>query len=435
MSHPPFRSKKIYFLLLSFLLGLLWLNDSKPCAYLDEASSSFPLLDTFKTAMGISESDTGILVLTDLPSHPPVFRRDPRMQPILTDHQRFALEWARGFATTFPRKNVTLGFYQEVGAHGRPLPERLWIHDIKDPLPSSTHGLLTRDGVLFSETLKSHPLVIAITRYSATSNLKAPAREMGFRGFTMPGFTQEMMPALRVDAAKVFHYCAIIGNLLDEAESANLVFEAKENAGSTTPTRYELFVDLRQRQSSRDQAVTNPGIISNLPFGEAFIVPFEGTSTEKSRTSGILPVQLGDEVVLYEVVHNRAVRVMSQGSRSVTEQSHLNEEPAYGNIAEVGFGVLSMLGLPALPNEPGNVLYNEKLGLHVAFGKSDHFKGGTVGDKDFNDSRKAVHIDRVYLKDTQPLVQIKSVTLRMDSGTERLLMVNGTYAPGIFNTP
>ncbi|MEO1370128.1 MAG: hypothetical protein AAFX50_23340, partial [Acidobacteriota bacterium] len=44
----------------------------------------------------------------------------------------------------------------------------------------------------------------------------------------------------------------------------------------------------------------------------------------------------------------------------------------------------------------GEILLDEKLGLHIAFGRSDHF-GGTVGPGDFSSPDAVVHIDRVYL--------------------------------------
>ena len=70
---------------------------------------------------------------------------------------------------------------------------------------------------------------------------------------------------------------------------------------------------------------------------------------------------------------NKAVRVLSSGPASEEEADHIAREPAYANLSELGLGVLGDFGL----NPTGSILLDEKLGLHIAFGRSDHF-GGTV---------------------------------------------------------
>jgi len=115
------------------------------------------------------------------------------------------------------------------------------------------------------------------------------------------------------------------------------------------------------------------------------------------------------------------VEVLSDNSTSQTEREALQAEPAYGNIAELGLGVLGDLGI-----EPtGVVLLDEKLGLHIAFGRSEHF-GGQVGPEDFSRPEKVVHIDRVYLPQLQPDVRVVEVVLRMPAGP-LTLMRDGVY--------
>ena len=62
------------------------------------------------------------------------------------------------------------------------------------------------------------------------------------------------------------------------------------------------------------------------------------------------------------------------GTRSDVQRAKLDAEPAYGNIAELGIGVLGEWGVEAV----GSTLLDEKLGLHIAFGRSDHFGGATA---------------------------------------------------------
>ncbi len=74
----------------------------------------------------------------------------------------------------------------------------------------------------------------------------------------------------------------------------------------------------------------------------------------------------------------------------------------------------------------GEVLLDEKLGLHVAFGRSDHF-GGQVGPGDFSAPEAVVHLDHVYIPGLQPRITIARATLAMDDGTTLELMREGRY--------
>ena len=135
-----------------------------------------------------------------------------------------------------------------------------------------------------------------------------------------------------------------------------------------------------------------------------------------------MPVQFGTEVVVYRIEDNTAVAVESEGTESRREAELLRTEPAYGNLSELGLGVLGGYGL----QPTGEILLDEKLGLHIAFGRSDHF-GGTVGAAQFSSPDAVVHIDRVYIPETQPAVSVPSVDLTMDDGSILALMRNGEY--------
>jgi hypothetical protein len=68
----------------------------------------------------------------------------------------------------------------------------------------------------------------------------------------------------------------------------------------------------------------------------------------------------------------------------------------------------------------GETLLDEKLGLHVAFGRSDHF-GGAVGPEAFSRPEAVVHLDRVYLPETQPQVTVVAVDLAGPQGRTPLM--------------
>jgi hypothetical protein len=127
-------------------------------------------------------------------------------------------------------------------------------------------------------------------------------------------------------------------------------------------------------------------------------------------------------VVLFTIEENRAVSVEGEGETVQAERDHLQREPAYGNMAELGFGVLADFGLTPI----NQVLLDEKLGFHIAFGRSDHF-GGAVGPKDFSSPKQVIHQDRIYIPATQPRISVKSVVLGYPNNQKEKIIENDKY--------
>ena len=193
---------------------------------------------------------------------------------------------------------------------------------------------------------------------------------------------------------------------------------------STGGVTYDSIYDLRFRPAHASGGLMREaGVVGNLPSGEAYITPYEGEKTGvMSTTSGSLPVQFDDEIVIYRIEMNRAVEVLSKGSQSDVERAKLKEEPAYGNIAEVGIGVLGEWGVKAV----GSTLLDEKLGLHIAFGRSEHF-GGVTSPASFNNPRNVIHIDRVYVPSVQPRIVVETVTFNYHDGVAEIVLKSGKY--------
>jgi len=84
--------------------------------------------------------------------------------------------------------------------------------------------------------------------------------------------------------------------------------------------------------------------------------------------------------------------------------------------------VLGEWGVKAI----GSILLDEKLGLHIAFGRSDHF-GGVTGPASFRKRENVVHIDRVYVPSTQPLVSVREATFRYPDGSRETIISRGRY--------
>jgi len=313
-------------------------------------------------------------------------------------------------------EKVSLIAYPDVLSNNADLPGKCFI--VSGDLPENASALPEYgEEVPFDEVFTSHQLFMAPTEYSTTAPLKNAAKRFGFRAATMPGFSQQMIPALRIDYTEVFRRVKILKDLLDPAEKAEVIFVVDGIS------EYSMDFDLRFRKSHMSSGrFPDPATAGNLPSGETYIVPYEGEMEEKSRTNGTLPVQIGHDVLFYSIVANSAVEVLGSGEALAAETGFLNSEPAYGNMAELGFGVLGDFGL-----EPINeILLDEKLGFHVAFGRSDHF-GGIVSPDSFSSPDKVIHLDRVYIPKMQPRVSVKSIVLENDGGDRNKIFEDGNY--------
>jgi len=270
----------------------------------------------------------------------------------------------------------------------------------------------------FDEIFRTFQIILAPTEFSTTAPLKNAGRAYGFRAATMPGFAASMIPALCVDYAEVGRRCRVLKAMLDEAEGADVEFVVDGRE------RHLMTFDLRFRTAHESGGrFPDKGMAGNLPSGETYIVPYEGEKGESSRTSGVLPVEIEGEVVRFGIVFNKVAAVDGAGPAAEAERLHLAAEPAYGNMAELGFGVLGDFG----PQPVGEILLDEKLGLHVAFGRSDHF-GGIVGPSAFSSPAAVIHLDRIYIPAAQPRISIAAVDLRFPGGRREMIMTAGRYS-------
>ncbi|MCG6964385.1 MAG: hypothetical protein LJE95_14090 [Acidobacteria bacterium] len=379
---------------------------------MSESLSGVELVQLVQRVFQPREGESAMAILTDLPD------AEVPDRPQWRARRELAAAWT----AELRREREALGLevelfgYRNVRRNNADLPERAWAAT-RTQLPESAEDLDTEMGLRLSDVFSAFPILIAVTELSATAPLKLAAKTYGFRAATMPGFSPAMVPALRLDYTEIDRRVRLLKELLDEARGARLVFAA---GGET----YELTLDLRHRSAHASGGLLpEPGTAGNLPSGEAYIVPYEGEiEGDRTTTAGILPVELEGEVVLYRIEQNRAVAIVTEGPVSRREAEHLATEPAYGNLAELGLGVLSEFGI-----EPtGEVLLDEKLGLHVAFGRSDHF-GGQVGADDFSRPEAVVHQDRVYIRHLQPGVVVTLADLQMEDGSTVRLMRDGAY--------
>lgn len=339
-----------------------------------------------------------VLVMTDLPHGE------------WTDNEKWAArrEMATEWYSAFQRLGAKLGFsvhplltYAATGAHSAPLPQE---------------GEMDGESVCLGDILSDTDIAVALTEYSATAPLINFGQKLPkLRSASMPRVMRSMeQTALAADYSEVARKSHILADKLSQAVSAKAEFS----------TGHQMYFDLRYRKAEADDGqlhTDKKGIrLINLPSGEAFIAPYEGeVEGQLSRTKGMIPVMADDELVLFRVEENRIVEVIGDGPQAAQKRDYFAVDQARCNIAELGLGCNDKAVIS------GSVLEDEKvLGLHWAYGRSDHI-GGTVGVADFSDPSHVVHHDIVYPKGGH--IEIASLVLEYEEGTSEEIIKAGQY--------
>lgn len=379
-----------------------------------ENLSQTELKNLISSVFSLHEEDKNLAILVDVPDQIVPDNPDWRKR------RELAWDWHRKLnqiKNELRLERVDLIFYPNVHSNNADLPAKAFFYE-GDVLSLDASSLLVLgEPFEFESQLARYQIILAPTEFSTTAPLKLLAKKYGFRAATMPGFSAAMIPALKLDYQEINRRVDQIKAYLDAAIGVTIDFVLR------TGEQYQVYFDLRYRTAHASAGrFPDPGVAGNLPSGEAYIVPYEGEKGEPSLSHGILPVQFGDEIVLYRIEENIAREVISTGVASTEEAQKIKAEPAYGNIAEIGFGVLSDFGVKPI----GEILLDEKLGLHIAFGRSDHF-GGAVGVKHFTAPDKVIHIDRIYIPEIQPQIIPARVQLQFADSNDLVIITQGEY--------
>lgn len=424
---------------------------------LDEAT----LRQLFEKAYLLNDQDKKITLMTDLP--------DSRDITLGNEYwsKRVPLMWdiARKLKRLFPTREISVVFFKSSMKHGGTFPDEVFVaRDFRrNKLPyaiDEAASMFKRlsQAEFFDELLQTQ-VVFAGTQFSITGFLQgqvtredrrppeAPATQNPFKGLSVIGFNSELFPSVRLITEKHDQVLTASQNLIEaltDAQSVTIDFELKEEIPGFGKN-FKMKFDTRKKIPLFEPQISATGGVDNLPMGEVWMVPVDGGARRmKSRTSGMLPVQLSEvigghlvtETVLYEVEENMVSRVLTSGPISLLERERLRAEPFSYNIAELGFGALGQFGFLPLPgSNPSSTMNNEKLGVHVAFGLNAHWKlgGGTVSSADFRDPAKARHQDYVYVEGMQPGILVKKVTVNK-SRQRGVIVKDGNYDRALFES-
>lgn len=237
-------------------------------------------------------------------------------------------------------------------------------------------------------------LAPTIQSLSHTAARKA-ATEEGVRIGTLPGVTEEMLTRLMsADLEEIRRRGWAIVSAMNAAKEARI----------TCRHGSDLRLSLEGRLGIVDAGeLGNRGAFGNLPCGEGFIAPVEGSAEGRLVVDGsIAGVGLLETPTALEIRAGHLVGTSGGGGEALM-QLLAPHGPDATNVAELGIGTNEEALLT------GNVLEDEKIlgSAHVAFGASAAI-GGTV--------QVPVHLDCVIL---EPTVEIDGETVV--SGGELLI--------------
>lgn len=269
--------------------------------------------------------------------------------------------------------------YPSVREHGHEPPAEVWEAAFGREAVSAlrTEGLLTRiigkqaagDDLKKAESIieakaKAPDAVVALTNYS-TSHTRFRdflTRCCKTRYASMPLFEKSMLSgSMTADWKEVeARTMRLVGMMKD----ADMVFITTHNGTS-------ISFSVKGRDARPDTGIiTGPGAFSNLPAGEAFLAPVEGTA------EGILVLEwapagrLSHHITL-EVRRGTVSEVAGMDEFADDLRAKIAINPLVGNIAELGIGTNDKA------SRPDNILETEKIlgTVHIALGDNSSFGG------------------------------------------------------------
>lgn len=265
-------------------------------------------------------------------------------------------------------------------------------------LPRSRHGEEPPKTV--AELMKAADVVIAPTKYSLThTQARKQATANRARIATLPNIEEEMMSSggMTADFKKIEKRIKKLHRIIRQPEEATI----------TTAEGTELVMTLRGRNWITDDTgiCHKKGQYTNLPAGEIFIAPVEGTAEGKLVVDGAFLEKPVEKPVTVFVREGEAYRFEGgAGAKRVkaalvdASKKTRNKKSPY-NVAELGIGMNDKAKII------GNVLEDEKVlgSVHIGFGGNSTF-GGRV--------KAEFHLDAI----------IKNATLEIDG---KLILKDG----------
>lgn len=301
--------------------------------------------------------------------------------------------------------------YNSTESHGAEPPEELWreafgnniVNELinKKILASiinkriSAIKLKEAERIVKKYKKEAVNAVVALS-YHSTSHTRFRdllTRICGTRYASMPTFEESMFKtAMSVDWKKMEIRTNRMAERVERAETIEV----------STPNGTSLLFSKKNRIAKADTGIiTKPGKFSNLPAGEVFLAPLEGTANGKLVLEWAPDRKLKSPVTLY-IKKGNVEKIEGKEDYVRHLKKKLSERKENRNIAELGIGT----------NDKAvrfdNILESEKIfgTIHMALGDNSSF-GGRVSTP--------FHQDFIFLKPTVILIHkdgIRDVLLK-----------------------
>ena len=231
--------------------------------------------------------------------------------------------------------------------------------------PRSSHGEEPPPAIAAA---MQHADVILMPTVMSLSHTKArgDACARGARVGSMPHVTREMLARMsKADFSEIEQYANTWADLLSRSSMVRIVSE----------NGTDLSFSIAGRPGNADGGVfTHKGAFGNIPSGEAFVAPVEGTANGTLVIDGSIDVVgIVQSPIVITVKDGLAVTFEGGPDAKKLEEALMKFGPEARNIAELGIGINSAATLS------GNTLEDEKIKgtVHIALGDNSTF-GGTV---------------------------------------------------------
>jgi leucyl aminopeptidase (aminopeptidase T) len=226
--------------------------------------------------------------------------------------------------------------------------------------PRSRHG--EEPPLIIAEAMKRVDAVLAPTTFSIThTQARKTATRAGVRIVSMPGITPEMMSrgGMRANFRQISKNINRLHRKIKGAKYAHI----KTEEGT------DLSMSLKGRKwvTEDNGLCVKKGSYTNLPAGEIFIPPLEGTANGNLIIDGAF-IDKVEKPVRIKIVDGFATEIVN--ALDVKNQLTKVGKMAF-NVAELGIGMNPKSRLI------GNILEDEKIlgTVHIAFGDNSTFGG------------------------------------------------------------
>ncbi len=286
---------------------------------------------------------------------------------------RAFLEAARGLGV-----EAELVIYPSLGKHGMEPPEDVWRKAFEDAFVSRLKSEGLWESILEKREVPWEVLcelaepyrdvvpsfVVALPYFSTShTTFRKLLNALGTRYASMPLFRRWMLEgSASVPPGELAPLTERLASLLCEAEEAEIRAEGTH-----------LRMSLAGREGLADTGdLSRPGSFSNLPAGEAFIAPVEGTA-EGFLTVEWAPTRRLSSPMSFKIERGRVVKVEGEDEHVRFLEEVFSKVENASNVAELG------IGTNPKASRPDNILEAEKIlgTIHIAFGDNHSFGGRT----------------------------------------------------------